>query len=310
MKAILCVLVSLRLCADLPAQTSTNLKPVLLTDVLKLTPEMERLNASEFYKSELNDFEQTRSHWLHLNRVYAPVEFERVWLDALRRVRYYENFALPPEIKNWLAVSLSFDRPLNLDFAPLLLLMIDGAKYQISPQTNLCTIGRGTESFYYLVTDDVIRAIGLAKRVQMRLDGRDIDRTLSSTNIARFKVFADAFIDEKRSAKSTLAQPIINKTAPPKTLGPFQVQDLSMKVIKADDYYWQYGWRLALQNPSTDPLVGTVEIKLLDNSGFAVRSDTEVLRLSGRETRTFTGSMPIRAAIAPTVTKVIAEWKR
>ncbi len=55
------------------------------------------------------------------------------------------------------------------------------------------------ESALYPVNEEVLRAMGAATRVQVRIEGarNTVYRRLSPLNIQRFKIFADTFLDGK-----------------------------------------------------------------------------------------------------------------
>jgi hypothetical protein len=186
---------ALLLLADLAACGETNL---FLARPLSLTPAQARLNASPFFYSEVDDFKKVTRHWMKFN----PVEPES------RPVMSFGALLERPEMGEpkvyFLVAAIAFD---GRDWADLhtnsLAIVVDGVhRITALPSPILRSfnneIGGGvTEGGCYFASEDALRLLAGAKRVQFRIDGErfSIQRSLDATNVARFKVFVNTFID-------------------------------------------------------------------------------------------------------------------
>ncbi len=184
---------------------STNQPPAtnaLVRHRLELTKEQARLNGSQFFLSEVNDFKKRTSHELKGNEV-EPAMRPAACLNAM--VFNYEDGAR----ECFLTVSLSSSR--YRDWADIgtnvLELIIDGSmKVQATPGREWSFFHHDVltaddvvvvESETYRVSEEVIRSIAAARRAQFRIRGEkgSVQRNLDATNLRRFQVFAATFLD-------------------------------------------------------------------------------------------------------------------
>lgn len=193
------ILLGVLLCGAVCA-AETNIAPTVhLRRSLQLSPAATRLNASPYFKSEIDDFKKLVRHRLTGNYVEMdrdPLVFigamhERPEVGEPRTFLWFA--AASTDRDNWAdihtnALSIIIDGQHTVTTEP------DPSRQVFKTYTSDLDVLEGA---YYRINEDVIRLLGSAKRVQVRLVGerRSIQRSLDSTNIARFKVFANTFFD-------------------------------------------------------------------------------------------------------------------
>ncbi len=168
---------------------------------LVLTKAQERLNASPFFKSKINDFKKRTEHSLNENLVGE--EKPEAYFGAV--LFHYEDGTR----ECYLNLMLSSTR--YRDWADLgtnlLEVIIDGTtrvratrlptgsffRHEVVSAETVVVV----ESELFPVSEELLRGLAAARRVQFRVEGDKlaVQRTLDATNLRRFKVFAETFLD-------------------------------------------------------------------------------------------------------------------
>jgi|SRR5882672_3999740 len=169
---------------------------------LELSAAALRLNASPYFRSQVDDFKKCVHHSLYSNPVEPELE---PTIDFGALVEYPET----GEPRHYFWLFSYAERPTKwVDIRTNRLTVIVDGKSIIStePVPGMGGVdlderrpaGAIWEGYHFAASAEAIRAVANARRVQFRLDGerRVLQRSLDATNIARFKVFANAFLQK------------------------------------------------------------------------------------------------------------------
>ena|GEM_PF-5888507 len=218
MKTLVWILLSWHLClgASASGQQATNAVAtnLLLRRPLELSPAAVRLNQSPYFKSEVDDFKKCVRHSLHANFTEEHLDLIVDFGATMERFQagdvnhYLWVFAYADDPLDWVNISTNrltviVDGVNIISTEP-----VPGASSLKGERNKAGRLVSVSEGSHYQASGEVFRLIASARRAQFRLEGERgvIQRSLSATNIARFKVFVETFMDGKPASKSGLSE--------------------------------------------------------------------------------------------------------